>query len=214
MMDGARNGTRSYHHGDLPAALLDAVAALIREGGLETVTLRAAARRAGVSHAAPAHHFGDKAGLLAAFAAQGFAAFTATLEAARDAAPGTPVERLRAMGRAYIAFATEHRPWFEVMFRPELVGSHQEVVTATGGDAFGVLVEQVAACLGAHATEREVLRVALATWSGVHGLATLLVDGPLEELGFADPEEATEAVLGMVLAGLRAQPSWQEHPIA
>jgi AcrR family transcriptional regulator len=196
---------RPYHHGDLPAALLRAVAELIDEGGLEAVTLRAAARRAGVSHAAPAHHFGDKHGLLAAFASEGFAAFSAELAAARDATDGTPAERLGAMALAYLDFAREHRAWFEVMFRPELVGEHHHELAVDGSGSFQLLVAQVAACLDPSAPDDDVLQLAVAAWATVHGLAHLSVDGPLEVVA---PEGDVLAALGTFLAGLRTHPQW------
>jgi AcrR family transcriptional regulator len=201
--------SRPYHHGDLPTALLDAVAELIREGGLEAVSLRAAARRAGVSHAAPAHHFGDKSGLLAAFAVQGFVAFARALEDARDAVEGSPADGLRAMGLAYLDFAREHRPWFEVMFRPELVGDHHDEMAASGAGAFGVLLDQVTTCLGADAPDEDAVDLALAAWATVHGLAHLLVDGPLAAVS---PQLSTAGgdlpALAVLVAGMRTHPRW------
>lgn len=211
-VDGAGGGdapaARPYHHGDLPAALLDAVAALIREEGLEAVTLRAAARRAGVSHAAPAHHFGDKQGLLAAFADQGFERFAAALTNARSARSGTPAETLTAMGHAYLNFASEHRPWFEVMFRPELVGDHALGLVGPGGEAFTALLDQVTACFEPATTETEVLGIALSVWATTHGLAHLLLDGPLEHMQLGPTDALTDAVLTNVAAGMRAHPAW------
>lgn len=199
---------RPYHHGDLPAALLDAVGSLIEEQGLDAVTLRAAARRAGVSHAAPAHHFGDKGGLLAAFAEQGFQAFTKDLEEARASTPGTPAERMEAMGRAYLAFAKQHRPWFEVMFRPELIGAHRSEVSETGQRSFAVLVMQVSECLTPQTDPQEITGLAMAAWATVHGLAHLLTAGPAHDLEVAETEGMTDTVLATLLAGMRAHPGW------
>jgi AcrR family transcriptional regulator len=205
---GPNASQRPYHHGDLPAALLDAVAGTIETDGLEAVSLRAVARRAGVSHAAPAHHFGDKAGLLAAFATQGFEAFTAALEDARAGVDGTPAERFEAMGRAYLRFAEEHRPWFEVMFRPELMPGHVDHVHLAGSGSFSLLVDQLARCLVPDAPEDEVVALAFGTWAAVHGMATLRVDGPLTKMGVSG-DEAVRAVLDFVLARLRAHPGWR-----
>jgi AcrR family transcriptional regulator len=106
---------RPYHHGDLPRALLDAAVHAILEVGPAAVSLRDLARRTGVSHAAPAHHFGDKAGLLTAVATDGFQLLAATLGEAYQAT-GSFLE----VGVAYVRFAATHRAHFEVMFRPEL----------------------------------------------------------------------------------------------
>jgi tetracycline repressor-like protein len=106
---------RPYHHGDLPRALLDAAIQAILEVGPAAVSLRDLARRAGVSHAAPAHHFGDKAGLLTAVATDGFRRLAATLRETYQAT-GSFLE----VGVAYVRFAVTHRAHFEVMFRPEL----------------------------------------------------------------------------------------------
>jgi AcrR family transcriptional regulator len=112
---GASKDARPYHHGDLPRALLDAAIQAILEVGPAAVSLRDLARRTGVSHAAPTHHFGDKAGLLTAVAADGFGRLAATLRETYEAT-GSFLE----VGVAYVGFAVTHRAHFEVMFRPEL----------------------------------------------------------------------------------------------
>jgi AcrR family transcriptional regulator len=111
----ASKDARPYHHGDLPRVLLDTAVQAIAEVGPAAVSLRDLARRAGVSHAAPAYHFGDKAGLLTAVAADGFERLTATLREAYQTT-GSFLE----VGVAYVRFAVTHRAHFEVMFRPEL----------------------------------------------------------------------------------------------
>jgi AcrR family transcriptional regulator len=112
---GAGDVARPYHHGDLRRVLLEAAVEAIDEVGPAALSLRDLARRAGVSHAAPAHHFGDKAGLLTAVAADGFRRLAATLGDAYRAT-GSFLE----VGVAYVRFAVTHRAHFEVMFRPEL----------------------------------------------------------------------------------------------
>ena len=98
----------SYHHGNLREALLDAVGEILLEKGVGGVSLREAARRAGVSHSAPAHHFGDKLGMLTAFAIRGFELFGASMRKA-IASASDPIEQINAMGLAYIRFAVELR---------------------------------------------------------------------------------------------------------
>src|ERR1700750_454713 len=107
--------TRPYHHGDLRPALLRAAVEVIGQSGPAAMSLREVARRAGVSHAAAAYHFGDKAGLLTAVAAEGYPMLTEDLRSARDTSSG-----LLEVGVAYVRFAVSHRPHFEVMYRPEL----------------------------------------------------------------------------------------------
>src|SRR4051812_7676834 len=94
-----------YHHGDLRSAMLDAAQRLLETEGIEGLTLRAAARAAGVSHAAPKNHFGDLSGLLSELAALGFRQFTRELRAAMEILPaGSAEQRLDAMGCAYVGF--------------------------------------------------------------------------------------------------------------
>jgi AcrR family transcriptional regulator len=99
---------RNYHHGDLRAALLVAARGIVEEQGAEAFTLREAARRAGVSHGAPAHHFGDKTGLLTALAAQVVLERVEQVEAAKLAAGSNPRDQLKACGMAHIDFLISH----------------------------------------------------------------------------------------------------------
>src|SRR5512133_2304967 len=108
-----------YHHGELRRALLDASLAVIERDGVSALSLRELARRLGVSHAAPAHHFPDKAALLVEIAREGYERFGAALAAAADAAPDDDA-RLAAIGRAYVDFALAHPATFRVMFGREL----------------------------------------------------------------------------------------------
>lgn len=205
--------TDRYHHGDLPAALLAAVDEIVREGDVGAVSLRAAARRTGVSHAAPAHHFGDKAGLLTAYAAQGFAALrTRLLEAGQRAtADGTPA--LHTMGLAYVRFAVEHPGHFAVMFRTELIDQERHGFRAVCDGAFEVLLDAVRAARGdLDPAHPEILRAAAGAWSIVHGFATLWLGGNLPETVTREPldEAAAGALLGLgtTLRGLGEPGRW------
>jgi AcrR family transcriptional regulator len=183
----------TYHHGDLPTALLDAVDEVVRERGLAAVTLRAAARRAGVSHTAPAHHFGDKAGLLTAYAAQGFAALRDRLRAAND--QQADESGLTAIGLAYVRFAIEEPGRFQAMFRPELVHVDEPAYRDSCDAAFAVLLDSVAELRDDLAPEDpQLLYAATGAWSIVHGFATLWLDGNLDERVTAlEPGAAAEA---------------------
>lgn len=195
---------KDYHHGDLRAALLLAAEAELAERGVEGFTLRGCARRAGVSHAAPAHHFGDGGGLLTALAAEGFARFTAALEARLAARGAQGRTALEAAGLGYLDFARANEGLFRLMFassRPEFADArlHREAEAA-----FALLVRTVEEERGAppFADPAGPADVA-ATWAIAHGLADLLLSGRLRFLGAAQAGEAADAALAAVLARLR-----------
>jgi AcrR family transcriptional regulator len=170
--------TGTYHHGDLRDALLDAVGEIIQEQGVGAVSLREAARRVGVSHSAPAHHFGDKTGLMSAFAARGFDAFGTRMSNAFDAAaPEGAHAQFRAIGVAYLQFSIEECASFEVMFRPEFHDPDDPEVKEASLRAFGVLMNAVKAGMPANVAHLDPLHLALVAWATVHGLATLWHDG-------------------------------------
>lgn len=168
---------QSYHHGDLRAALLQAATEVIEEVGVASLSLREVARRAGVSHGAPAHHFRDKAGLLTELAILGFAAFATALEAARDGAGSDPHRRLGEVGCAYVRFAVQHPAHFDVMFRPGVVDEQDKRLVQASTASYQVLLGCVQqAVVG---TEHDVNTAALRAWSMAHGFATLwLAGGP------------------------------------
>jgi len=169
-----------YHHGDLRAALLHAADSLLKEKGVEGFTLRECARRAGVSHAAPAHHFGDSAGLLAEFAAVGFERMNARMEAYRANAEPGPFPQLRAVGQAYIDFAIANPAHFKLMFRRDKLDRGNDHLKAAGARAFEQLTQALANAL----QKTDVNAELILAWSTVHGFATLLLD---ERLGPFDP---------------------------
>src|SRR5881397_2391605 len=108
-------GETPYHHGDLHDALLAAAERVLERDGLPGLTLRAVAREAGVSHAAPTHHFGDLSGLLSELAAIGYRRFNAAMTAAR-AAEGLPAEKGLASAKAYVRYARAHPGMYGLMF--------------------------------------------------------------------------------------------------
>lgn len=166
-MSTSKPGKPAYHHGALRAALLAAAAEVLERDGLSQLSLREAARRAGVSHNAPYRHFPDREALLAALAAQGFG-MLAEAQRAAVAAGG-----LRAMGEAYVRFALAHPQRFQLMFggavqisrHPEL----RDVATRTFEGLSTALADRAAGAAGAS-------DASVAAWALVHGLAHLLMD--------------------------------------
>ena len=173
---------RRYHHGDLRRALVDAALALIAEGELGTFSLREVARRAGVTPAAPYHHFKDKTALLAAVAEEGFVALRARLEAAL--APVSPSDmrgRFAALSRAYLEFARARPAHYRVMFLPEFKSQQEHPSFHLAADrTLEVLAKQVRQA-APQASPREVMTRTVLIWSIGHGLASLWNDGVLDE---------------------------------
>jgi AcrR family transcriptional regulator len=193
-----------YHHGALRDALLAAAEAILERDGVQGLTLRAAAREAGVSHAAPTHHFGDLTGLLSELAAVGFRRFGAALQA--DARNAGSARRLDAMGLAYVAFARRHPGLFMLMFRGERLDMTRPALSEAAGAAIMGLAGAVAARRGAQpgpgalpvAQAADMVRA----WALVHGLAMLLLDRRLDPLIARLPDGAdADALLRAVLGG-------------
>jgi AcrR family transcriptional regulator len=173
----------AYHHGNLPAALLDAVESAVADYGVSGVSLREVARRAGVSPSAPAHHFGNKAGLLTAFAAAGYQLLAETVikEAASSEAVD-PASELASIGRGYVRFAVGHPAHFEVMFRLDALDPVNPEFVAASEAAYELLTATIERCRSAgrlHGRSPEV--VAVSAWSLVHGLSALWLSGRLSE---------------------------------
>ena len=188
---------RGYHHGDLKVALVDAVELVVRERGVGHVSLRAVARQVGVTHAASAHHFENKAGLLTAFATQGYMQLAgAVLAAIEEARPVDGPTVLEAVGRGYVRFALANPGRFEVMFRLDLLNADDPDFAAASEGAYSLLVSTVARCqsegfLGGN--DPEVVTVS--AWSMVHGLAALWISGRLgERIREKDPNRLADRV--------------------
>lgn len=171
----ARKQSKTYHHGDLREALVLAATELLKDKGLASFTLRECARRAGVSHAAPAHHFTSAADLLAEIAARGFERFVAALGEAADETEGTAMARLAAMGRAYVAFALANPAVYGLMFRGGANPLQSPRLKTAATAAWHQLSDAVAAVLGPKRKD-EVIAKAAAVWALVHGTATLMLD--------------------------------------
>jgi AcrR family transcriptional regulator len=179
--------SRPYHHGNLRPALLSAAIEEIEESGPAAMSLRGVARRAGVTHAAAAYHFGDRAGLLTAVAAEGFGLVADALREAQQRT-GSFLE----VGVAYVRFAVTHRAHFEVMYRPELYNRDDAALVRARAAAAALLY-------GSEVPDTEHLAEGVAAWSIVHGVATLWLNGNLPPQLGDDPE----AIARVVAAHLR-----------
>jgi AcrR family transcriptional regulator len=166
------SATHPYHHGDLPNALRNAAAEVIEERGLGGFSLREVARRAGVSHTAPAHHFGDAHGLLTSLAEEGLRQLHDVTEAAA-ASTSDPVERLTAIGVAYVELARSHPAHCQVMFRTDVVHTDDPELQATGLRAYGVVEQVVADLLEAEHLDVPLDDATWLCWSAMQGLVVL-----------------------------------------
>ena len=187
-MTSSRSG--SYHHGDLQHALFAALTEAVLEVGPSAVSLRDLARRAGVSHAAPAHHFRDKRGLLTAFAVEGYRLLADALRSAAHGGDGDFAE----VGVAYVRFAIEHRAHFEVMFRPDLLDRSDPDLLAAAGRTSAQLQGGVAE--NVPGGDGDQAAAVVAAWSLVHGFATLWLAGNIP--ASTPPEQFVRRVLDVV----------------
>ena len=205
----ARKPANTYQHGNLREALVQAGLKLLSEGGVEGLSLRAAAQLAGVSHAAPYRHFKDKDALVAAIAEQGFRLLTASMRAELallDASQAAdPHQRLAAVGKGYVQFALQHPAYLRVIFGGVLAKDRTTPeLKLAGNEAYetlrGLVAEGVARgeLVGGDADT-----LSLACWSMVHGLSHLLIsDAIVLPPGMAAPA-VTEILLRILNLGVR-----------
>lgn len=171
----------TYHHGNLRTSLLESVGKLLRQKGVGALTLREVARRSGVSHAAPAHHFKNKAGMLTAFVTEGFRKLNEAILAdiaSLDQSDGAAV--LAAVGRGYVRFALAHPDQFHLMFRAEHLDTRDPAYKATSDAAFGLLARAVRGLAGEGKLADDPEAVAVGSWALVHGFASLWLGDALK----------------------------------
>ena len=217
---GQSGGQRGYHHGNLRAALVEAGFELARTGGPNAVLLRAASRRAGVSHNAAYRHFANQEDLLAAVAERCMTQLgLLMIERSDRVTTRDPVRRaqarLNAIGRAYIDFARTEPGWFRTAFssaRPhptDAPGRQPSPADSTDAEEttnpyliLGARLDDLVS-VGALTPQRR-RGAEYAAWSGVHGLSSLLLDGPLRDLPEPQVEQAIAAVQAAIARGLQA----------
>jgi AcrR family transcriptional regulator len=202
------SGETPYHHGDLHEALLKAAERVLERDGLAGLTLRAVAREAGVSHAAPTHHFGDLTGLLSELAAIGFRMFNVAMVAAR-ASETHPMMKAMATAKAYVAYAQAHPGMYSLMFRNERIDMTRPSLHEAATAAFQGLANQAGASGEAlEAMSLEQAAMIARNWSLVHGFTMLLLDGRLGDILHRLPAGTTPEQLlnAMMLAAVAPRP--------
>ena len=168
-MDAKAGTKRPYHHGDLRNALLDAARAILEEESLGALSLRAVARRAGVSHAAPYRHFPNHEALLVELASEGFAELRKGIAAAA-ASPGEKSDRIACVGGAYMRFVASRPALARLMFGPQLPNREAFPILTEAADGIG---DEIGKALGDSA-------LGLAVWAAVHGLAMLVLENVID----------------------------------
>ena len=203
-MTGEAPTERAYHHGNLRNELLDTAETQLTETGIEELSLRALARRIGVSQTAPYRHFRDKNELLAALATRGYRQLLSELEAAAEAAGDDPRARMRAFAGSYVNYAIGHPELFKLMFGPTLQPqSRYPQLRQASRDTY-----ELVRSIMRDGIERGLFRVeddhylANAGWSGIHGLATLKVDTPQLFERHVDLERQIDLDVRIFLAGI------------
>jgi len=185
----------TYHHGNLRAAVLKAASKILERQGISGLSLRQAARRAGVSHNAPYRHFPGRESLLAGIAAEGFSMLADGLKGSSG----------KAMGEAYVRFALKHPQRFRLMFGGSLAVGKYPALREAADRAYQALVDS----FRPHADAQQAQVAAAAAWSLVHGLSHLILDGHFAQAQryAAGTEDFVRQVLGGVRYLLGAQRS-------
>ncbi|MEM9798336.1 MAG: TetR/AcrR family transcriptional regulator [Pseudomonadota bacterium] len=202
------DGSKSYHHGDLRAALLMAAEQELDATGIEGFSLRKVAKRAGVSHAAPAHHFGDVRGLLTALAALGFERLVRMGEAEAAAlGEDDPRGRALAYGLAYAEFAARHTALFRLCFssgRPDF----EDAALKEASDGAFLRLAGLVAEMNGRPLEFSALGLAhaYAVWAVTHGAADLLASGKMDHLASLDKATRAAAIRALIAPALDTPP--------
>lgn len=200
----------TYHHGDLPNALRKAAADVIIEKGLGAFSLREVARRAGVSHAAPAHHFGDVRGLLTSLAAEGFTYLEAALRESQDGLTD-PEARLAAMGRAYVRMGITYPGHCAVMFRHDLIDDADLALQGCGYEAFQRLEDLIVDIREIEGADFDLGDATKLCWAAMQGLIVLWssMQDIEEARGYRsrDADAVVARFARMLLDGMRPRPT-------
>lgn len=170
-----------YHHGDLPAALINATVDMITQQGVNSVTMRHLSEWLGVSRTAAYRHFKNKEALLTATAASGFKQFTADLHRSRFSEPHDPITQFRKMGKAYLQFAIENPAYYRLMFG-DMVTQESKDLSEASESAFNELLLMIetlqsSGCIAVKPPSIQAIYI----WSLMHGLAGIVINNKLED---------------------------------
>lgn len=185
---------KPHHHGDLRSALIQAGIALLTEGGKNSLTLRKCAARAGVSHAAPAHHFDGLGGLRAAIAQEGFRLFRLSMLAARDNDNPSDMDRLKGICSGYLNFAIANPALFELIFSSAPMSTFEDGLQNRTNYAYEVLRDACAPFVPSHT---DPIIIETQVWSLIHGYTHLYMAG---RFGPIDPSQQSRGPLDAVMA--------------
>lgn len=198
-----------YHHGDLPAALRAAAAELVAERGTSGFSLRETARRAGVSHAAPAHHFGDLRGLFTSLAAEGFAILNDAMAASADITDAR--DRLEAIGKAYVRTALRYPGHFAVIFQPDLIDPTNDYCIGVSMGSYGQLLTAIELVRDQLNPALDVETAAVTAWAMMQGLVVLSPKFEMmNDVMGTSPRQLDDLITDMttlMIDGFRARPA-------
>lgn len=198
---------KPYHHGNLKAALIEKALEIIKEEGVAALSLRKAARRVGVSHAAPAHHFGDLSGLLGAVSRKGFELLLQKMDnVEKEIFSSDPMGLLKRVCLSYINFALEHTCYFKVMYNSRLTEDAARRELDQGNQkVYRRLANCVMKCQKSGSIKAgNPMHMGIFVWTSIHGYATLAVDGQMRPDDTQPMDSDIKAVIiGMISAGLQ-----------
>ena len=208
---GRKPSSKPYHHGDLRRVLIDAALQLVNEGGADAVTVREAARRAGVSPGAPFRHFPSRDALIQAVAEEAQRRFRAEVEQALNEAPADdPLGRFRCIGRAYLRWAMRNPTHFEIISSRRLFDHDHADGVSQDNVALIELTERTLAEASAAGQLRsaDLKRVQIAGRALVYGFARMNIDGHFPRWGVADDavEDTAAAILDLFIDGIANRP--------
>ncbi len=172
-----------YHHGDLRAGLIEATRRLVEEKGPDGFSVSDACRLAGVSTAAPYKHFKNKDEMLIAMVLEGMVRHRENMFAALEGIPPGSPQRVQALGKEYVTFALREPGVFRLKFGGFTDALNDERLKAAGEQTFGIVLQEVALCLGEDDITQEVRKRGFMLWSFVHGLSFILYDKDMTEMG-------------------------------
>lgn len=191
---------KPYHHGNLRADLLEQARLELEESGVEALSLRKVAKRAGVSHTAFAHHFGDARGLLTALTTLGFELLGRALVDARPTGSSRKHANRVASDLAYVEFAQTHPQLFTLMFASQQPDFSNALLDAASMATFSIFIAHVPTESRGGAETDPVNVPAMARWARVHGLALLLLTSRMRSVLALEPDRRREAIIKILLA--------------